>query len=50
MVRTVLVFIHVISAMLQVSLIAMGSAAGAGCLAALPRFGRRTSQGSMVTA
>jgi hypothetical protein len=45
-----IVFLMTVKPPLQASLIAMATAAGAGCLACLPRFGRRTSQGSMVSA
>jgi hypothetical protein len=45
-----IVFLMTVKPPLQASLIAMATAAGAGCLACLPRLGRRTSQGSMVSA
>jgi hypothetical protein len=44
------VFLMTVKPPLEASLIAMATAAGAGLLAVLPRFGRRTSQGSMVSA
>jgi hypothetical protein len=60
MVRTALVFIHVTSIgivflmtvkpPLGASLIAMATAAGAGLLAALTRFGRPVSPPSVVSA
>src|SRR3984893_9689343 len=44
-----IVFLMTVKPPLQASLITMATVAGAGCLAALPRFGRRTSHGSMVS-
>jgi hypothetical protein len=45
-----IVFLMTVKPPLGASLIAMATAAGAALLAALLRFGRRTSQGSMVSA
>jgi hypothetical protein len=45
-----IVFLMTVKPPLEASLIAMAAAAGAGWLAALSPFGRRTSQGSMVSA
>ena len=45
-----IVFLMTVKPPLEVSLIAMATAGGAGFLAALPWVGRRTSHGSMVSA
>ena len=49
MVRTALVFLMTVKPPLGASLIAMATAAGAGLLAAVTRFGRPVSQRSMVS-
>jgi hypothetical protein len=45
-----IVFLMTVKPPLEASLIAMATAAGAGLLAVLPRFGRRAPHGSMVSA